>query len=127
MDERVILKILMYIGGIIEVLLGVVFLFFIDFVMSLIQIPTFPLISQLAGIFALIYGILLLYATRDLEKYRIVPILNVILRFVMQVPLYLNMILFPQLSIILLVIVIYDLVWGISTLILLKKADLLKS
>ncbi|NVM56370.1 MAG: hypothetical protein HWN66_21915 [Candidatus Helarchaeota archaeon] len=125
MDELKILKKLMYYGAAVELILGPIFTFFLDFGMRMVGIQYQPLFYQMTGILITLFGVLLWYATRDIETYRIILITNIILRFSVQVPAYICLIQLPILAPILIPCVIYDLIWGIVALFLSWKANLL--
>ena len=125
MENEKILKILVYSGGIVEITVGIMFIFMFGPMLQLIGIPNFMLSTHIAGYFALLYGSLLIFAARDPERYAIVIILNTILRFLVQISAYLSVVLYPTMGLIIIILATYDLAWAILTLIFLYKCDLL--
>ncbi|TFF94287.1 MAG: hypothetical protein EU544_04690 [Promethearchaeota archaeon] len=117
-----ILKWFHYIGGIIEIFLGVSFLF-LDQVLAEIGLVTVPIFNQLCGVLVILFGIMLLYATRDFETYKIITLTNCILRFSIFPFGIINMITYPELFNLFLFSLMYDIFWAVSVLILLKKSE----
>lgn len=121
MDNSVLLKWLLIIGGVVEIFIGVLFIFIHLLVGSLgvsIEIPIFP---QLAGCICICFGYLLIYTTKDVKTYAIIPKMNILLRFIVQPAAIYNMIVVPALIPLLIGTAIYDVCWAIAVLILLKK------
>jgi hypothetical protein len=117
----VLLKWLLIIGGVVEIFIGVLFIFIHLLVGSLgvsIEIPIFP---QLAGCICICFGYLLIYTTKDVKTYAIIPKMNILLRFIVQPAAIYNMIVVPALIPLLIGTAIYDVCWAIAVLILLKK------
>ena len=54
------------------------------------------------GFFFILLGVLLAYSAKDIERYLIIPIISIILRFDMPVFEIYNMLLFPPLNLFLL-------------------------
>lgn len=116
-----LLKWLLIIGGVVEIFIGVLFIFIHLLVGSLgvsIEIPIFP---QLAGCICICFGYLLIYTTKDVKTYAIIPKMNILLRFIVQPAAIYNMIVVPALIPLLIGTAIYDVCWAIAVLILLKK------
>jgi len=121
LDNSVLLKWLLIIGGVVEIFIGVLFIFIHLLVGSLgvsIEIPIFP---QLAGCICICFGYLLIYTTKDVKIYAIIPKMNILLRFIVQPAAIYNMIVVPALIPLLIGTAIYDVCWAIAVLILLKK------
>lgn len=121
MENAVLLKWLLIIGGIVEIFMGIFFIFIHLLVGSMglsIEIPIFP---QLAGCILLCFGYLLIYAAKDVQTYAIIPKMNILLRFIVQPAAIYNIIVVPAFIPILVGAMIYDIAWAIVTLILLKK------
>ena len=121
MENAVLLKWLLIIGGLVEIVMGIFFVFIHLFVGSMgvsIEVPIFP---QLAGCILIVFGYLLIYTTKDVKTYAIIPKMNILLRFIVQPAAIYNIIVVPAFIPILVGAAIYDIVWAILTLILLKK------
>ena len=116
-----LLKWLLLIGGYFELIIGGIFIILHLFLDSFGVPAGVPIFSQLAGIFFICFGILLLYSKKDIEKYIIIIKINIIFRFLVQPTVIYNFILFPDFGVLLIVTSIYDIVWAILTLVLLKK------
>lgn len=119
-----ILKILLIIGGIIEIGIGLLF-FTLDLFFEQIGLENIPIFTQMAGIFMFCYGILLIYSTRDMEKYLIIPLLNILIRVIMVIFSLLNIIEYPQFYLIFIFTIPYDLVWSILMIVFLKQEGIL--
>ncbi|MHA1264873.1 MAG: hypothetical protein ACTSRS_06515 [Candidatus Helarchaeota archaeon] len=76
--------------------------------------------SQLSGLFFLCFGFLLLYSTRDLEQYDIIIKTNIIFRFLVQPFVIYNLVLFPTFGLLLIGTSIYDILWSLLVLWLLR-------
>ncbi|NVM05056.1 MAG: hypothetical protein HWN67_22225 [Candidatus Helarchaeota archaeon] len=123
MDKKGFLKGFIIFSGYLEIAFGVVFIFFIDILLKPLGLTNLPLFYQMAGFFFILLGALLAYSAKDIERYLIIPITSIILRFGMPVFEIYNMLLFPQLVLFLLPGAIYDGFSSILTLILLKKCN----
>jgi hypothetical protein len=124
MNNTLILKWLLIVGGLVEIIIGILFLF-IPYALSSIGLPQIPLFSQMAGSFLLGFGILLIYSSKRLEFFRIVPLVNILIRFVMIAFSLLSIPSYPEFIVILIPAILYDLVWSILFLYLLDKENLL--
>ncbi len=123
MDKKGFLKGFLIFSGILEIFLAILFIFFMDSIVRGIGLSSVPLFSQMAGVELLILGFLLVYCTKDIETYLIIPITSVIFRFIMAGFEIINIILSPQLATFLIPGSIYDIVSSLLTLILLKTCD----
>ncbi|MHA1300070.1 MAG: hypothetical protein ACTSO9_11670 [Candidatus Helarchaeota archaeon] len=123
MDKDNFLKGFIFFSGCFEILVSFLFIFLMDFVVKSIGLSSIPLFSQIAGVELFILGTLLVYSTRDLKKFIIIPITSIIFRLVMAVVEMYNAILFPQLMVFLILGSMYDAVSALLTLVLLKKCD----
>lgn len=89
-------------------------------------LDTIPIFNQMAGTFLFGFGILLVFASKAIRRYRIVPIINIVLRLLMigfsiiQLPQY------PSFLVILIPAMTYDLLWSIIVLFLMNGLNLLK-
>ncbi|MFX1242172.1 MAG: hypothetical protein ACFFA7_13065 [Promethearchaeota archaeon] len=124
MNTIKILKILLFLGGIVEIGIGLLF-FILDLFFEQIGLENIPIFTQMAGIFMFCYGILLIYSTRDMEKYLIIPLLNILIRVVMVIFSLLNIIEYPQFYLIFIFAIPYDLVWSILMIVFLKQEGIL--
>ena len=121
MENAVLLKWLLIIGGIVELFMGIFFIFIHLLVPSMglsIEVPIFP---QMAGCILLCFGYLLIYAAKDVKTYAIIPKMNTLLRFIVQPAAIYNIIVVPAFIPILVGAMTYDIAWAIVTLLLLKK------
>jgi len=123
MDTKRFLKGFLIFSGIFEIFLAILFIFFMDFLVRGMGLSSVPLFSQMAGVELLILGFLLVYCTKDIEKYVVIPITSIIFRFIMAGVEIINLLLFPQLAIFLIPGSTYDIVSSLLTLFLLKKCD----
>jgi hypothetical protein len=124
MNSNKFLKILLILGGIVEIFIGILFLF-LDLIFEQTGLENIPVFTQMAGSFLFCYGILLIYSSRDVKKFVIIPLLNIIVRIVMVIFSLINLFQYPEFSIILLVAIPYDLAWSIIVFILLKKEEII--
>ncbi|MFX1591516.1 MAG: hypothetical protein ACFFB6_06925 [Promethearchaeota archaeon] len=124
MKSKDILKILLNLGGIVEIFIGVLFMF-LDISFEQMGLENIPIFTQMAGCFILCYGILLIYSTRDVKKYLIIPLVNILARIVMVILSLINIVEYPQFYIILLFAIPYDLLWSLFVIISLKKEELI--
>ena len=123
MDKDSFLRGFLIFSGYLEIGFGLFFIFFMDFFLKTLGLPNLPLFSQMAGLELSLLGFLLLYSARDIEKYLIIPIISIILRFIMPILEIYTMILYPQLIVMLLPGALYDAISAAFTLILLKKCE----
>lgn len=124
MKSKDILKILLNLGGIVEIFIGVLFMF-LDIFFEQMGLENIRIFTQMAGCFILCYGILLIYSTRDVKKYLIIPLVNILARIVMVILSLINIVEYPQFYIILLFTIPYDLLWSLFVIISLKKEELI--
>lgn len=117
------LKILLFQGGIVEMLVGIIFIGSSPF-MKQFGLVIYPIFIQIAGAFFFCYGILLVVSSRALERYMIVPLLNILLRVIMIFLILMNFSLFKDFIFIFIPAVIYDGIWSILVLLALKKLNL---
>jgi hypothetical protein len=124
MNTNKILKILLILGGIVEIAIGLLF-FILDLFFEQLGLDNIPIFTQMAGIFLFCYGILLIYSTRDIKKYLIIPLLNIVIRIVMVIFSLINMFDYSQFILILLFAIPYDLLWSLLMIIFLKKEGMI--
>ncbi|MHA1309679.1 MAG: hypothetical protein ACTSQO_02020 [Candidatus Helarchaeota archaeon] len=106
--------------GIIEVVIGIS-LIFITPVFEMLNLNTIPLSNQLAGVGLALLGFLLFYSARDLNKYQIILIASLLLRYIMPIFEIYAAITINSLMVMLIGASIYDLVSANLTLFLLKS------
>jgi len=124
MCSKNILKILLILGGIIEIILGLLFLV-LDFFFEQIGLENIPIFTQMAGSFLFCFGILLIYSARDVERFKIIPLVNILVRIIMVTFSFINIFEYPEFLVILLFAIPYDLLWSLFMIILLKKEGLI--
>ena len=124
MNSKKILKILLILGGIVEIIIGLLFII-LDVFFEQLGLENIPIFTQMAGTFIFCYGILLIYSVRDIKKYLIIPLLNIIARIIMVIFSLLNIIEYPQFFIIIIFTVPYDLVWSLLIIIFLKQEGII--
>jgi hypothetical protein len=124
MKSKHLLKTLIIIGGIIEIIIGSMFLF-LDVIFEQIGLENIPIFTQMAGTFLLCYGILLIYSARDVENYLIILLVNILFRIIMITFSFINIFEYPEFFVILLFAIPYDLVWSIFVIIFLKKRGII--
>ena len=124
MKSKEILKYLIIIGGIVEIFIGILFMF-LDIFFVQIGLENIPIFTQMAGTFLLCYGILLIYSTKAVEKYIIILLINILLRIIMIIFSLINIFDYPEFLLILLFAIPYDLLWSLVVIILLKKEGLI--
>ncbi|NVM30833.1 MAG: hypothetical protein HWN65_18480 [Candidatus Helarchaeota archaeon] len=121
MDKPGLLKLLILIGGYFEVFLGFLFLFMDVFLGTFGLSTDVPMFNQILGVMTICFGILLIYSAKDIGTYSIIPKVNCLMRFLVQPFAIYNMIVVPEMLLILIGAAIYDVVWAIFVLILLKQ------
>ncbi|MFX1568550.1 MAG: hypothetical protein ACFFCV_09295 [Promethearchaeota archaeon] len=124
MNSENLLKIVLIVGGIVEIIIGSLFLF-LDIIFKQIGLENIPIFTQMAGSFLLCYGILLVYSARDAEKFLIIPLVNILVRIIMIIFSLMNIFEYPEFLGILLFAIPYDLVWSVFCIILLKINELI--
>ncbi len=124
MNSHKILKILLIFGGVVEIVIGLLFMV-LDFYLEQVGFEIIPIFTQMAGVFLFGYGILLIYSSRDVEKYAIIPLVNILIRIIMIVCGILSLLIYPEFFIILLIALPYDLLWSIFIFILLVKQGII--
>ena len=122
MNNRSLLKILLIIGGIIEILIGL-FLLFIDIFLESLGYANISTFSQMAGSFLIGYGILLLYSSKDTERYLIIPLINILIRIIMVSFTLINITKYPEFYPITIFALIYDPLWSIAVILLVKYRE----
>ena len=124
MNSDKILKWILIIGGVIEIVVGILFMF-IHLFLEISGFSTIPIFTQFAGTLLFCFGILLIITAYDIERYVVIPLVNILLRVVMIVLAILNLSAYPDFFLITLFAISYDITWAIIVLILLKKGKYL--
>lgn len=119
-----LIKLLLILGGIVEIIIGLLFLV-LDIFFEQIGLENIPIFTQMAGSFIFCYGILLIYSARDVEKFIIIPLVNILVRIIMVIFSIINIFEYPEFIMILLFAIPYDLLWSLFMIILLKKKGLI--
>ncbi len=123
-----ILKIFSMIGGIYEIIFGVLMIFFIVPLLNMMGLNItqldIPMFSHTAGLLAIIIGLILLFSSQNVEKFLLNIILITILRFAIQIVIYVNIFLVPTIAIGLVMFAMIDLVFALITIYLIKVSGL---
>ncbi|MFX1326053.1 MAG: hypothetical protein ACFE8N_13970 [Promethearchaeota archaeon] len=101
-------------------LVGIIFIGSSPF-MKQFGLENYPIFVQIAGVFFLCYGFLLVVSSRAVERYMIVPLLNILLRVIMIFLILMNFSIFNDFIRIFIPAIIYDGIWSILVLLGLKK------
>jgi hypothetical protein len=124
MNTKYLLRILLIVGGIVEIIIGVLFMF-LHLFFEQIDLENIPIFTQMAGAFLLCYGILLIYTIQDVEKFIIIPLVNILVRIIMVIFSVINLFDYLQFYIVLIIAIPYDLLWSLLVIILVKKEGIL--
>ena len=124
MDKNEFLIKFIKFSGWLEIIFGIIFLF-VDPFMQILGIPNFSFWNWFAGVTLFYMGVLLLYSGKDLEKFKIIPIVSSIFRFTMVVASMITAIIEPRFMF-MVFISIYDFGSALLTLILIKQCGYLK-
>ena len=123
------LKVVVLIGGLFELLMGVVILVAGDIVIEVSggsPIPVFPLYWRTMGLLAIALGSLQVHSSHDLKRYTAIPIAASCVRLVLPVLTYMQMLDSPSMGGALVLSTAFDFLLAIITLILLYQVGLLK-
>ena len=122
------LKVFSLIGGVYEIIFGILMIFFIVQLLNLLGANItqldYPIFTQTGGLLAIIIGLILSFSSFNVEKYVLNITLIIILRFTIQIIIIFNMILIPEILIGLLLFGLIDLVFAIITIYLMRIAKL---
>jgi len=124
MNSKLILKYLIIVGGIVEICIGILFLF-LNVIFEQAGILNTPIFAQMAGSFLIGYGILLLYSSRNLERYQLIPLINILIRGLVIISGILTTQQMREFISIFIIAIVYDSSWSIFVLILMQKNKLL--
>ena len=122
------LKLVSLIGGIYEIIFGFLLLFFIIPLLNLLGLNItkldYPIFAHTAGVLAIIIGLILSFSAYNVEKYLLNIILIIILRLIIQIVIYVNIILIPAIGLGLLIFGLIDLFFALITIYLIKTSNL---
>ena len=124
LDNVKAFKWLNLIGGIYEICFGILMIFFIQPLLTMLGVSdpdiNFPIFGQTEGLLAIIFGILLICSTIDVERYLLIPVISVVLRIAIQFVILPNIVVLPEMTVGLIAFAMIDLVFGVMTLVLMK-------
>jgi hypothetical protein len=112
------------VGGIVEICIGILFIF-LNVIFKQAGILNTPIFAQMAGSFLIGYGILLLYSSRNLERYQLIPLINILIRGLVIISGILTSQQMREFISIFIIAIVYDSSWSILVLILMQKNKLL--
>ena len=122
------LKLVSLIGGIYEIIFGLLLIFFIVPLLNILGLNItqldYPIFAQTAGLLAIVIGLMLSFSAFNVEKYLLNILLIVILRLAIQIVIYINMVLIPTIVLGLLIFGFIDLFFAIISLYLIKASGL---
>ena len=121
------LKIVLAMGGCFEIIMGLVMFFFIRVFFSLIGAEeeiTYMIYPRCMGVLATAFGLLMLVAARDPARYIGIPLVSIILRVLIQIPIILGILEMPEMALPLIGFGITDLVFAIITAIGIIRAGI---
>ncbi|MHA1802931.1 MAG: hypothetical protein ACTSU4_00180 [Promethearchaeota archaeon] len=126
------LVLLLKIGGIVEIIIGGLFLF-LYYYLIWVEYSLLNMIVVIAGAFLLGYGILLIYSVKNIQKLKVIPILNVFLRILVIISLIVQLFVSSEFQaffsgsniIFLLIPILYDLIWSFLVLYFMRRVGLL--
>ncbi|MFW9967338.1 MAG: hypothetical protein ACFFEA_09310 [Candidatus Thorarchaeota archaeon] len=123
-----VLRTTILIGGLFELVMGIVILFAGDIMIAIsggYPIPVFPLYWRTMGLLAITLGGLQIHAFRDLQRYVAIPIAASCVRLVLPILTYMQMLDSPSMGIALVVSTAFDFLLAVVTLLLLYSIGLL--
>jgi len=122
------LKLVSLIGGIYEIIFGFLLIFFIVPLLNLLGLNItkldYPIFAHTAGLLAIIIGLMLSFSAYNVEKYLLNIILIIILRLIIQIVIYVNIVLIPTIGLGLLIFGLIDLIFALITIYLIKTSNL---
>ncbi|MFW9943912.1 MAG: hypothetical protein ACFFB7_02855 [Candidatus Sifarchaeia archaeon] len=123
-----VLRILVAFGGLFELVMGLVILFWGDLVISIATgglTPTYPLYWRTMGLLALALGSLQVVASQDPGRYVVIPVAASLVRFLLPILSYLQVLDTPSMAGMLIVSTVFDFFLAVATVVLLFQAGLL--
>ena len=122
------LKLVSLIGGIYEIIFGFLLIFFIIPLLNLLGLNLtkldYPIFAHTAGLLAIIIGLILSFSAYNVEKYMLNLILIIILRLIIQIVIFVNIVLIPTIGLGLLIFGLIDLIFALITIYLIKTSNL---
>jgi len=122
------LKLVSLIGGIYEIIFGFLLIFFIVPLLNLLGLNItkldYPIFAHTAGLLAIIIGLMLSFSAYNVEKYLLNIILIIILRLIIQIVIYVNIVLIPTIGLGLLIFGLIDLIFALIIIYLIKTSNL---
>ncbi len=122
------LKLVSLIGGIYEIIFGFLLIFFIIPLLNLLGLNLtkldYPIFAHTAGLLAIIIGLILSFSAYNVEKYLLNIILIIILRLIIQIVIFVNIVLIPTIGLGLLIFGLIDLIFALITIYLIKTSNL---
>jgi len=123
-----ILKILSMIGGIYEILFGILMIFLIVPLLNLMGLNIlhldYPIFAHTAGLLAIILGLILFFSAFNVKKFLNNIIFIIILRFTIQIVIIVNIFIIPMIGIALFLFGLIDLTFAIFTIYFIKISKL---
>ncbi|MFX0018452.1 MAG: hypothetical protein ACFFAK_16495 [Promethearchaeota archaeon] len=123
-----ILKILSMIGGIYEIIFGILMIFFIVPLLNLMGLNIlqieYPIFTHTAGLLAVILGLILLFSAFNIKKFLNNIIFIILLRFIIQIVIIVNIFIIPTICIGLVLFGLIDLIFAILTIHFIKISGL---
>ena len=120
MDEDKILRILVLGAGISQAFIGIAFIF-LDEILNVLGYSYQFIFPEMTGILMFGWGVILLYASRNIENNVIVILMAVLIHFFFIIPDIQNIIAFPEFAFLFWDSLIIDPTWAVLVLILLKR------
>ena len=115
------------IGGIYEIVMGIMMIFFISPLLKLLGLDNvsinIPMFHQTSGLLAIILGLILSFSSLDVEKYLLNIVLIIYLRFLIQIILVINIFFIPQIAWGLIMFGIIDFILAIISIYLIKVSN----
>lgn len=121
------LKLVMRLGGGYEIIMGLVMIFFIGAFFRLLGAPkqiNYLMFPGSVGVLAICFGLLLIGAARDPQRYIIIPLVSVVLRILIQIPVIIGYFSMPEMTLPLVGFGAFDLVFAVLTLIAIKRSGI---
>lgn len=122
------LKLVSLIGGIYEIIFGILLIFFIIPLLNLLGLNItkldYPIFAHTAGLLAIIIGLMLSFSAYNVEKYLLNILLIIILCLIIQIVIYVNIVLIPTIGLGLLIFGLIDLIFALITIYLIKTSNL---
>jgi hypothetical protein len=125
-----ILRIVIAFGGLFELVMGLVILFWGDLIIALSTgglIPTYPLYWRTMGLLAVAMGSLQVVASQDPRRYVAIPIAASCVRFLLPILTYAQILETPSMTGMLVISTVFDFLLAVLTLFLLYRLGFLRT